>query len=489
MSQQVRVRFAPSPTGFLHVGGARTALYNYLFAKKNNGTFIIRVEDTDLERSTEESLKMQLADLKWLGLDWDEGIDPDTLKDFGEHGPYRQSERLEIYNKHAQELISKGKAYYCFLTDKEIDAQREEQKSKGLPLQVNSPYRDQELAQALEKIESGEKPVIRFKTNPEKKTYVVDDLIRNQVNFPSDMVGDFVLMRSNGMPVYNFCCAIDDALMKITHVFRAEEHLNNTLRQMMVYEALGFALPKFGHLSIILGEDKQKLSKRHGATSCHEYKLRGFLPEALLNFIALLGWSHPEGKEIISKKELCETFSEERLNSASAVFDETKLTWVNAMHLRALSDDQLWELIKPLLNNEGISLPEDSDWRKQAFELFKPYMETLTDAIELFRPLSKGEFKILPDSKEALSWESTKSVFQKWIEILNAHPTEALSEDDFMSAQNKVKVDCEVKGKKLFMPIRVAIIGKPHGAELKLLVPLMSKETLIQRAKAALESI
>lgn len=484
--KSVRVRFAPSPTGYLHVGGARTALYDYLYAKKHKGTFVLRVEDTDLERSTEEALKMQIQDLSWLGLKWDEGVNPDTLQDIGDYGPYRQSQRTHIYDKYAQDLLDKGAAYYCFLSDEEIDKQRELAKKEGRPPQVDSPYRDWGVEKALAHKESCDiKPVIRFKTPDSKKDYILHDLVRGEVKFPSDMVGDFVIIRSNGMPVYNFCCAIDDALMKLTHVFRAEEHLSNTLRQMMIYEALGFELPEFGHLSIILGEDRQKLSKRHGATSVNEYKERGFLPEAMNNFLALLGWSSPEAQEIMSMDEMANQFSTERLNSASAVFDETKLKWVNATHLRALPHDKLWSLLKPYFDKEGFELPEDQSWQDKALSLMKTSMETLADAIELFRPLSMGSFVISEKAADVLSWESTPKVFKKWIELLNQ--SDSIDEERFALMQNTIKKECEVKGKNLFMPIRVAVIGQPHGAEVKLLVPLMSKQELIKRAQLALQ--
>lgn len=489
MADTVRVRFAPSPTGYLHVGGARTALFNYLFAKKHGGKFILRIEDTDQERSTEESLRMQISDLKWLGLDWDEGPDAETLADVGEFGPYRQSQRLEIYGKYVDQLLAEGKAFYCFMTEAEIDKQREELKAKGLPLQVKSPYRDLSLADAKAKIEGGESAVVRFRTPDTKTDYVHEDIVRGEVKLPSDMVGDFVLVRAGGMPVYNFVCAVDDALMKITHVFRGEDHLSNTMRQTMVLEALGFDLPKYGHMSMILGPDKQKLSKRHGDTSCFEYKAKGYLPHALLNFIALLGWSHPDGEETFSFENLKEKFSAERLNPAPAVFDETKLKWVNSVHLRGLPGDQLWSELQPFLTEAGLKLSGDADWKSRALELFKPYMEILSDSVGLFSPLDDSRFAIQEEAADALSWESTKAVLEKWVSILESHSGDYLSEDDFGAAQNQIKQDCSVKGKHLFMPIRVAIIGKPHGAELKILVPLMKKESLQARAKQAIERI
>src|SRR5207253_3479676 len=244
-------------TGYLHVGGARTALYNYLFAKKNGGEFILRIEDTDEARSTDESLRGVVDDLAWLNLLWDEGVDVKSLKDIGPNGPYRQSERQDIYKNVAEQLLQSGKAYYCFLTEEEIQAQRDEAKAAGRPPQVNSPYQDWPLAKSLERIKAGDKAVVRFKTKNLKKDYIFTDLVRGEVKFPSDMVGDFVILRSGGMPVYNFCCVIDDHMMKMSHVFRAEEHLPNTLRQLMIYEAMGWQPPQFGHISLILDEDRQ----------------------------------------------------------------------------------------------------------------------------------------------------------------------------------------------------------------------------------------
>lgn len=484
-----RVRFAPSPTGYLHVGGARTALYCYLMAKNMKGTFVLQVEDTDEERSTEESMRMQIQDLHWLGLKWDEGPHPETLQDMGPYGPYRQSQRKQIYKEYAEKLVEMGKAFYCFMTDEELAAEKQKAEAAGRGQQVLSPYRDLSTEEARARLAKGDSATIRFKVETNKRDYVLNDLVRGQVTFPSDMVGDFVLIRSSGMPVYNFCCVIDDALMKISHVYRAEEHLNNTLRQMMIYEGLGFELPQFGHMSIILGPDKQKLSKRHGATSCNEYRENGYLPEALNNFIALLGWSSPKGQEIMSMDEMIDQMSLDRFNSSPAVFDDQKLKWVNATHLRALPHNELWQRMKPFLDEAGLDLPADSDWQNRALELMKSYMETLKDCVELFRPLSKGTFAILPEADETLGWESSRAVVSKWMEILKGLDGQHMSEDQFNEAQDRVKNECQVKGKFLFMPIRVAVLGKPHGAELKILVPLMEKEDLMGRAQAVLEAM
>ncbi len=485
--QEVRVRFAPSPTGYLHVGGARTALYNYLFAKKHDGKFILRIEDTDQARSTEESLKMVIEDLQWLGLRWDEGPDPKTLQDMGPHGPYKQSARLSIYKKIADELLLSGKAYYCFMTDEEMEAQREKMKAQGYAQpHVESPYENLGMDAALAKIKAGEKAVVRFKTRTLKKDYIFKDLIRGEIKFPSDMVGDFVLLRSDGMPVYNFCCVVDDHLMKISHVLRAEEHLPNTLRQMMIYEAMNWTAPEFGHLSLILDEDRQKLSKRKGATSCHEFKVEGYLPKALLNFVALLGWSHANGKEILTMDEMIGGFDLNRVNPAGAVFDAVKLKWMNAQHLRAHTNAEIWSMIEPFLAKENFGLPTDQKWREQSVQTFKSYMETLADSVNLYKPLSDAMYAILPEADEVFTWEPTKAVLMAWKELVAAEPSEYMTEERFLKIQDLVKEKTGAKGKNLFQPVRVAVIGQPHGAELKILVPLMSKTSLLKRAEMCL---
>lgn len=485
MTQPVRIRFAPSPTGYLHVGGARTALYNYLYAKKMGGKFILRIEDTDLERSTDESLNMQIQDLLWLGLQWDEGIDPKTLESFGPHGPYRQSERLAIYRKYSDQLVEKGFAYYDFRTDDELEELRNAGESYT---RIPRPEPMVSIKEARQRIADGENAAVRFLVEGGHE-HVIQDLVRGEVRFPEEMVGDFVLMRSNGMPVYNFCCAIDDALMQITHVFRAEEHLSNTLRQKMIYEALGFPCPQFGHLSLILGKDKQKLSKRHGATSCHQYEELGYLPEALLNFVALLGWSPANGEEIMTMDELISQFDITRLHVAGAVFDDDKFKWMNAMHLRKLPNQQLWSLIEPRLKKEDINLNASKEFVEKSLDMFRSKMETLNDAVELYRPIDINHFQLSEDADEVLHWPSSMAVFEYWRSLLKNDSTSFISAEEFDEMQNKTKDETKVKGKHLFMPIRIAIIGKPHGADLKMLVPLIERESLIRRVDIVLGSI
>lgn len=488
-ASRVRVRFAPSPTGYLHVGGARTALYNYLFAKHHKGQFVLRVEDTDTARSTDESMKKQLEDLKWLGLDWDEGVEFTTFKDKGSYGPYRQSLRKEIYQKHAQKLIDKGLAYYCFLTDEQTQSLREQVKENKTGGQhIQSPYRDQPLSEALKKMDQGERPTVRFKTPNDSSEIVLNDLIRGEVRFPSDMVGDFVILRSGGMPVYNFCCVVDDALMKISHVFRAEEHLNNTIRQLMLYKAFDYPIPEFGHLSIILGPDKQKLSKRNGATSCYEYNQRGFLPEALNNFIALLGWSPKSEEEILSLKKMTDEFSTDRLIPSPAVFDEVKLKWMNGVHLRALSDEELWKRLDPLFKKHDIQIAGDEHFRKKVLNAFRSKMEVLEDCVELFKPLSDRSFSIGEKAQEVFGWEKAVELWKAWRVCLESLDGNYMSEDDFSKTIKDLQQQVGVKGKELFMPLRVAIIGEPHGADVKKLVPLLLKTSLLERVDKCLNS-
>lgn len=484
---EVCVRFAPSPTGYLHVGGARSALFNMMFARRHKGKFILRVEDTDQARSTDESLQMMVQDLQWLGLLWDEGPHPETQQDMGPNGPYKQSQRQAIYKKIADELLSSQKAYYCFMTEAEVDDAREKLKAVGEQPHVVSPYESLDPAEALKKKAAGEKAVVRFKTRALKKDYILKDLIRGDVKFPSDMVSDFVLLRSDGMPVYNFCCVVDDHLMKISHVLRAEEHLPNTLRQLMIYESMGWPLPQFGHMSLVLDDNRQKLSKRTGAASCDQFRIDGYLPSAMNNFLALLGWSSPDGKEILTMQEMIDAFSIERLNTSGAVFDRVKLKWMNAQHLRALPNDEIWKLISKFLKDAGLNLPTDLAWQMQSVETFKSKLEVLSDAVALYSPLDDSKFEILPESAEALKWETTKSVLLAWKDSVSNHPTEMISEAEFLTIQDDVKLKSGQKGKNLFFPIRIAIIGKPNGTELQTLVPLLPKKSILNRAEKALE--
>ena len=471
----IRVRFAPSPTGVLHAGGARTALFNFLFAKKHGGRFILRVEDTDLDRNQEHFLTEQLEALKWLGLEWDEGVEK-----AGECGPYRQSQRLDIYKQYAQKLLDIGKAYYCFLTDDELNQLKKTAQEQDKAFRVRSPYRDWSLDQALKKQKTGAKPVIRFKMPDVVKNYAIKDLVRGKVEFPSDMVGDFILIRSNDRPVYNFCCAIDDALMKISHIFRAEEHLPNTLRQLMIFEALSWTPPIYGHLSLILSADKKKLSKREGASSCLEYKEQGYLPSALNNFLALLGWNPKDNKEVFSFPELVSKFSEKNLNPAAAVFDENKLKWINTRHIRSMDYKEFWKMLEPLLDKNKISFLNTEALKEKSFHALKSSFATLKEAVEVF--LLLGDFKIGSSVQEIMAWSHTKSLIVLWKKELEKLKTEHLSAEDFKNIQNSIKTQLNIKGAFLFKPLRAVMIGQTEGLDLKVIVDLIPRKTLIKRA-------
>lgn len=479
-----RVRFAPSPTGYLHVGGARTALYNYLFAKSTGGTFIIRVEDTDEERSQDNYLKSMLTDLEWLGIHWSEGPNPD-LSEKGDYGPYRQSDRKSIYNEYTQKMLKAGQAYYCFLTDEELDQQREKAIAANVPFRPESPYRNWDLKQAEEKLKT-QSATIRFKNEYGQRDFKFTDIVRGEISFPADMIGDFVIARSSGMPVYNFVCTLDDALMKITHVFRAEEHLSNTLKQLMIYEALGFTPPEFGHLSIMLGGDRQKLSKRHGATSVNEFKAQGYLPEALLNFMALVGWSSPSGKEIMSVEDMISEFSIDRFNPASAVFDMDKCKWMNSQYLRSLPELELWHRLDPFLKDAGLKFVGSDEWKAKVLVTYKQNMETLVDGPVVLKVLSETPLEIESEAKEVLSWPKTKDLIMLMKDEVINMKTEYPSADLLDQIMNRAKAELDLKGKFLFMPLRVALIGKAHGTEIKDLFPLMRKEVILNRIEQVL---
>ena len=495
----VRVRFAPSPTGFLHVGGARTALINFLFAKKYQGQFVLRSEDTDEERSRDTFLYSQLEALKWLGLDGDEGVFLDEngkLGEKGDFGPYRQTKRMPIYKKLAQKLVESGKAYYCFLTDQEIREQKRAALKNKLPFRVNSPYRNKKM----DLTKPAEGAVVRFKIPDEKKNYTFKDIVRGEVSFPSNMVGDFVLLRSSGLPVYNFCCAVDDSLMKITHVFRAEEHLANTLRQLLILEALDLKTPSFGHLSLILDSDKKKLSKRSKALPCLEYKERGYLPVALNNFLALLGLSFEEGRETFDLKDLISHFSEKRLNSSPAVFDEEKLKWMNAHYVRGLSHQKFWNLLDPFLKKEEIRVSENEEWREKVFLNLKSSFSTLQSACSIIKLLSENYFEIEERSLEIKKWPETLNVLKMWkteLESFLHHKSSShqnkkscyMTEEEFKNIRDKIGKNLNVKSKFLFMPLRTAMIGKLSGFELNLLVSLIRVDVLLRRAKAVVEKL
>lgn len=463
----VRVRFAPSPTGYLHIGGARTALYNYLFAKAVGGTFILRIEDTDLERSSAEFEKLQIDDLRWLGIIHDEGPDCPNPK----YAPYRQSERAEIYQKFAKELVDKGLAYYDFCTEEELEAMKEKAMAEGRDPVYDGKWKDPSYhSEALKKIASGEKPAIRFRAP--KKSYTLVDKVKGEVVYPEGMVGDFVIVRSNGLPVYNFCCVIDDHLMDITHVIRGEDHLNNTVRQLMIYEALGAKVPEFAHVSLLIGHDRQKLSKRHGATSVNLYRNEHYLPEAMCNYLTLLGWSHPDEKDIFDKEELVGIFNLNRFSAHAAMYDLEKLKWVNGQHLRKMPNEQIIKMVDELPDNDFFKL-QSMDWKMMATELIKPKVNFITEFPKMINELITNEhIQMTNELMDVLNWESTSRIISYLYAEVSASSEQFISEIKLNNWMDYVKKEMGVKGKQLFQGVRAALTGMDHGPELKLLIPL-----------------
>ncbi|MGM0601020.1 MAG: glutamate--tRNA ligase [Candidatus Rifleibacteriota bacterium] len=473
MAEQVRVRFAPSPTGYLHVGGARTALFNWLYARKTGGKFILRIEDTDVERSTKEALDGLLLDMKWLGLNWDEG--PEVG---GDYGPYFQSQRLSIYQDYAKKLLENGAAYPCFCTEEQLEAKREKAEEEHRSLHYDGTCSKLSKEDAQSKIDAGEPYVVRVKV-PERD-YVLTDLVRGRVEWKSETLGDFIILRSSGMPVYNFCVVVDDASMKITHVVRAEEHLTNTHRQLIIYEALGIKPPQFAHASLILGEDKSKLSKRHGSTSVGQYAEDGYLPEAMINFLALLGWNEGTDKEVYSVDELIEKFSLERISSSPGVFDQTKLTWMNGQHLRSLPLEKLVPMIAPLLKE---AFPADRRIQNEELlyklaGLIQVKLNLLTDAAKVARSLLNASG---PENEEAaaiINTEKSKKLF--------AALAREFSECEWVRAGYNAAIKAagkaaEAKGKDLYMPIRIKITGSCHGPDLVGILDVLGREEVLKR--------
>ena len=473
----IRVRFAPSPTGYLHIGGARTALYNYLFAKATGGKFVLRVEDTDLERSTKEFERGQIEDLKWLGLDYDEGPDKP-----GEFGPYRQSERMHIYKQYAQELLDQGKAFYDFCSEEELEKMRELNQNEGAPAYTGKWREPEFWDEAKSRVENGEKAPIRFKV--EEKDYAFTDKVRGEVKFPAGMVGDFVILRSNEMPTYNFCNVVDDHLMKISHVIRGEDHVNNTVRQLMIYEAIGAQVPEFAHVSLLIGEDRQKLSKRHGATSVTQYREDTFLPEALANYLCLLGWSHPEQKDVFTLKELDTVFDLKRFSRSPAVYDMEKLTWMNGQHLKAKDAKDLVPLVSNHISHGHFFHKQNDEWKLQCIGLFQEKisltkeLEAMIDEFILQDELTKTE-----ELNDILSWDTTPQI----IDYIRSKVAEIPSDVTFVDAEtfsewmNFVKKELKIKGKALFMGLRGVLTGQNHGPDLKVLIPLTPVHVLKKR--------
>ncbi|MCX7820180.1 MAG: glutamate--tRNA ligase [Brevinematales bacterium] len=480
----VKTRFAPSPTGKLHVGNVRTALFAYLYAKHTGGKFVLRIEDTDLDRSHSDYIDKLMEDMKWLSLEWDEG----PLVG-GPEKSYLQSERLDIYKEYAEKLIEDGRAYYCYCTPEEIEAGKKEMEAQGKGPIYNGKCRNLTSAQKRQYEAEGRKPVVRFIAYEEDFSF--KDIVKGEVNFPSGMVGDFVILRANGMPVYNYSVVIDDALMGITHVIRADEHLSNTVRQLMIYKALKFKVPEFAHLALVLGPDRQKLSKRHGATSIDEFRKAGYLPEALINYLALLGWSSPDGRELLSKEELISLFDLDRISPSPAIFDIDKLNWVSKHYIINSDSERIYKLALPYIVETGlVATPIDEKkekFLKAVVEIAKGYCSHLSEIKEHIDYFITDDFEITKEARDVLEKEESKIVLKHFKEAL-LKEERVVVDSVFTEIAKKIISETNIKGKNFFMPIRAAITGRIHGPEIYYILPVIGKEVAIRRIEKILNS-
>jgi len=472
----VRVRFAPSPTGWLHVGGARTAYFNWLFARRRGGAFVLRVEDTDVERSSGESESGVLDDLRWLGLDWDEGPDRG-----GPFGPYRQSERLAGYRERAESLVASGAAYRCHCTDEELEARRKAALAAGRPPHYDGHCRRLTPAEREAMKAEGRPGSIRFAVEP--REWVLDDLVRGQVRFPAGMVGDFVLLRSSGLPTYNFAAAVDDAAMKITHVIRAEEHLPNTPRQLMVYAALRETPPAFAHVPLILNPDRSKMSKRTGETAVAvgDWRRAGYVAPALLSYMALLGFHPGDDREILSREELLACFDLERVGKSGSVFDAARLRWVNAHVLHHASGTELREWGEAFLPGPARALPVEK--LEALLQGVRGNLATLAELPRELAPFLEEALEFEAEAAASLAAGGARDVCAALAAELES--LASWNANGFKSALQSLSGKLGLKGRELFQPVRAALTGRTHGPELPLTAELLGRERCLARLRAA----
>ncbi|MFW6421315.1 MAG: glutamate--tRNA ligase [Candidatus Bipolaricaulota bacterium] len=470
-----RVRFAPSPTGWLHVGGARTALFNWLFAKNQEGKFILRIEDTDLKRSQEQYVDQIQEDMTWLDLRWDEF--------------YRQSSRLEIYKRYARKLVQEGKAYHCFCTDEELKRRRERAIEKGIPPVYDGRCRDLTESEQQELRDEGREPVVRFQLPEQQPSVTVPDLIKGEVEFDRVMTGDFVILKSDGSPSYNFACALDDHLMEISHVLRAEDHLSNTPKQMMLYDALGFEKPEFGHFSMLLDEDRSKLSKRSGATSVREFNQEGYLPEALINYLVQLGWSSKDERDIFSREELIDEFSLGNVVDSPQVFDQDRLDWLNNHYLKEAELDRLVELALPYCQEKELIPQEPSEKELARFrrilDLLRPSLNKLAELpdhedLEIFY----GTLEYDAEAREVLESENSPQVLGAIKGKLENGSS--ITPEEVTEIVRQVKEEQDVGFKEIYKPLRAAVTGKTSGPEIKEVIAILGPSETVQRIGSTL---
>lgn len=478
MSQEIRVRIAPSPSGNLHIGTARTALFNYLFAKKHHGKFILRIEDTDLERSDNEYIKNIFDSLKALGLTWDEG--PDVG---GEYGPYSQSERFDIYPKYAQILIEKGYAYECFCTPEELDTEKALSQERKTAHVYSGKCKNLTEAEKEELRKQGRKPAIRFAVKP--KTLIFDDLVKGELKFDTGLIGDFVIMKSNGSPTYNFAVVVDDILMKISHILRGEDHISNTPKQILIYEALGATIPQFGHLGMILAPDRSKLSKRHGATGVSEFVEKGYLIEALVNFVALLGWSPSDGVEIKTMDEIVQDFRIREVSSSNSIFEYDKLNWMNAQYIKKLSTEELKQKLLPFLAPYNLSELSEDKLIRMVEVTREPLviLSDITDAVSYFfgegvEIESEVQSEVLDKETSQIVLKEVQTLAENW----NFDDEDSLHHT-LEELRASLKEKFAIKPKETMWAIRAAITGRVKGADICAVLSILGKEKVLKRLK------
>jgi glutamyl-tRNA synthetase len=463
----VRVRFAPSPTGFLHIGGVRTALFNWLYARQQKGTFILRIEDTDQSRSTDESIQAIIEGMKWVGLDWDEG-------------PYRQTERMDLYRSHAMKLFDRGQAYWCICKAEELEARRKEAEAKGLSPRYDSRCRNLGIVNP-----SGE-AALRFKAPQEGQT-VVDDLIKGKIVFENNVLDDLIILRSNGYPTYNFSVVVDDALMHITHVVRGDDHLTNTPRQVPIFQALGFPVPRFGHLPMILGSDKARLSKRHGATSIMAYRDMGYLPDAMVNYLVRLGWSYGD-QEIFTRQELIGKFSWKSVQASAAVFNPEKLLWMNAEYIKTSDPGLVATALLPLLRQTDLNDEVDKvseEWLAQLVVLVKERAKTLVEMVEWVRPYFGGAVVFDEEAAKKFLTPAIAPVLQKL--FLRFEALSSFSKPTWEQSFKELVEEEGMKMGQLAQPVRVALTGRAASPGLFDVMEVLGRDRTLLRLRKGIE--
>ncbi|AGA67955.1 glutamyl-tRNA synthetase [Desulfitobacterium dichloroeliminans LMG P-21439] len=479
----LKVRFAPSPTGPLHIGGARSALFNYLLSRKENGVFIVRSEDTDLERSSRESEHNILEALRWLNIQWDEGIEVG-----GDNGPYRQTERLALYHEYTDKLMASGDAYHCYCSEEELEQERQELIAKGDTPRYLGKCRHLTDEDRQKYEAAGRKPVVRFRV-PEGQQIVIRDRVRGEVIFESDGIGDYVIVKSDGIPTYNFAVVIDDMTMKVTHVIRGEEHLSNTPRQILIYQALGLTPPEFAHVSLILNTEGKKMSKRDGDTAVIDYQGKGYLPEAVANFIALMGWSPAGEEEFFTLEEMIQAFSLDRVSKSPAVFDLNKLNYMNAHYIKKADPERLTDLALPYLQEVGIIPREeisdtDRAWATRYVQAIINHLDYLAQVKDYIHYVRGGEAPA-PEGEalEILQGEQVTSVLDLFVEKLKS--LDEITVDTVKPLFKQVTKELKLGGKQVFMPIRIALTGQMHGPELYDIVPLLGLDNVMSRLEGS----